>query len=294
MGPRCAAVRRRRVVAAALRAAALRAAALMATALLAAGAASAQPAAAFAWPRGVPLAVSLAYDDSLPSQLDHALPALNALGLKASFYLTLSHDSVQRRLADWRAAAAQGHELGNHTLFHPCSRSAAPDRGWLAPHRDLDRISVAAQRDEILAANAFLQAIDGRSERTFTAPCGDLRAGGEPFMPAVRGAFVASKTRAGGVTPDVTAVDPHDIGIHAPVGAEADALVALVEEAARASGGRALVSITFHGVGGDHLAVSREAHDRLLRHLAAHPERYWVDTFLNIMRHVRAAGGPPR
>jgi peptidoglycan/xylan/chitin deacetylase (PgdA/CDA1 family) len=262
--------------------------------LLACGGAAAQQPPSFAWPKGVPLAVSLGYDDALPSQLDHALSMLDALGLKASFYLTLSHDTVLRRLPEWRAAAARGHELGNHTIFHPCSRSTAGDRGWVAPHRDLDRISVAAQRDEILAANAFLHAIDGRTERTFTAPCGDLLAAGEPYLPAVRAAFVASKTRAGGVTPDVAAADPHGIGIHAPVGAEGEALVALVEQAARDSGGRALVSITFHGVGGDHLAVSREAHERLLRHLAAHPERYLVDTFVNIMRHARAASGLPR
>lgn len=245
----------------------------------------------FSWPGGAVLAVSLGYDDALPTQLDHALPVLNALGLKASFYLTLSHDTVQRRLPEWRAAAEQGHELGNHTIFHACSRSAAADRGWVAPHRDLDRTSVAAQRDEILAANTFLHAIDGRSERSFTAPCGDLRAAGEPYLPAVRAAFVASRTRVGGVTPDVTAADPHDIGSHAPVGAQGDALVALAEQAARDSGGRALLSITFHGIGGDHLAVSRAAHERLLRHLAAHPERYWVDSFVSIMRHVRTAAG---
>jgi hypothetical protein len=75
---------------------------------------------------------------------------------------------------------------------------------------------------------------------------------------------------------------------------EGEALVALVEQAARDSGGRALVSITFHGVGGDHLAISRAAHERLLRHLADHPDRYWVDTFVDIMRHARAAGGSAR
>jgi hypothetical protein len=71
-------------------------------------------------------------------------------------------------------------------------------------------------------------------------------------------------------------------------------LLALVEQAALDSGGRALLSITSHGVGGDHRAVSREAHERLLRHLAAHPERYRRGTFVNIMRHVRASSAPSR
>ena len=49
-----------------------------------------------------------------------------------------------------------------------------------------------------------------------------------------------------------------------------------------------MVSFTFHGIGGDYLAVSNEAHDQLLRHLAAHPDIYWVAPFVDIMRHVRS------
>ncbi len=94
----------------------------------------------FAWPHGAQAAVSLAYDDALDSQLDTAIPALDKAGLKASFYLTLGSDVVKRRMADWRAAAARGHELGNHILFHQCSRSA-PDRSWVTPGNDLDQIS---------------------------------------------------------------------------------------------------------------------------------------------------------
>ena len=45
--------------------------------------------------------------------------------------------------------------------------------------------------------------------------------------------------------------------------------------------------LTFHGVGGDYLAVSREAHDQLLAHLAANRQIYWTDTFVSIMKHVR-------
>ena len=63
--------------------------------VLAAGLHGAIPAAAaadirssFAWPYGARAAVSLAYDDALESPLDHALPALDKLGLKGSFYLT--------------------------------------------------------------------------------------------------------------------------------------------------------------------------------------------------------------
>jgi len=259
----------------------------LAAGLLSASAA-ADPTRAFAWPNGAKAAVSLSYDDALASQLDHALPALDALGLKATFYLTLASETVARRLPEWRAAAARGHELGNHSLFHPCSRGL-PGREWVAPHRDLDRISVAAQREELLMANAMLQAIDGRSERTFTVPCGDLLASGQPYLPAVRGVFIGIKARSGGVAEDMARLDPEDVGTADPTDATGEQLIALVEQAAARG---TLVSITFHGVGGDYLSVSKPAHAALLRHLAAHPERFWVDSFVNLMRHVRKLRGP--
>lgn len=241
---------------------------------------------AFSWPGGARAAVSLSYDDALDSQLDHAIPALNALGLKATFYLTLASPVVRQRLPEWRRAAAAGHELGNHTLFHPCSRSA-PGRDWVAPHRDLDKISPAQMLEEVQLANAYLHAIDGQSQRTYTAPCTDPLAGGKPYLPAVAGEFLAMKTRVGGVLPSLSALDLADVPTAGPVGSSGAELIAIVEQAA-AQG--SLASLTFHGIGGDHLSVSREAHQALLQHLAAHPERFWVDSFVNIARHLRAHG----
>jgi len=243
---------------------------------------------AFQWPGGARAAVSLSYDDALPSQLDNALPALNALGLKATFYLTLSSPTVSQRLPEWRRAAAAGHELGNHTLFHPCSRSAA-GRDWVPAHRDLDRISVAQMREEVLLANAYLQAIDGQTRRTFTAPCTDALAGGQPYLPAVKSEFVGIKTRIGGVAPSLATLDPWDVSTAAPEGASGAELIALVQQAAARG---SLASITFHGIGGDHLSVSKEAHQALLQHLADHPQRYWVDSFVNIISHLRATRRP--
>lgn len=238
----------------------------------------------FDWPNGASAAVSLAYDDALDSHLDHAIPALDRHGFRASFYLTLASPVVRNRLEEWRAAAARGHELGNHTLFHPCSASR-PDRDWVTPWNDLDRMAVGALEQQIIIANTMLYAIDGREERTFTAPCGDLEAAGEPYLDSVRDEFVAIKSMAGGVTPDMEALDPHAVGVAAPVGATGPELIAIVREAAERG---TMANLTFHGVGGDYLAVSAEAHDQLLRHLADNPDVYWVDTFLNIMKYVRA------
>lgn len=238
----------------------------------------------FGWPQGARAAVSLAYDDALDSQLDHAIPTLDKYGLKGSFYLTLSNPAVARRLEEWRAAARRGHELGNHSLFHQCARSK-PGRDWVEPHRNLDTTSVEQMRDQVLLANTMLAAIDGRRDRTFTVPCGDTMAGGHDYLPAVRDSFVGIKLTGGtGVIDAMRSLDPLAVPVAAPVGSSGAALIAIVKEAmARGT----MVNFTFHGIGGDYLGVSTQAHDELLRFLAAQRQLVWTDTFINIMQHVR-------
>ncbi len=237
----------------------------------------------FTWPNGAKAAVNLAYDDALDSQLDNAIPALNRYGFKGSFYLTLASDTVRSRLDEWKAAAKRGHELGNHTIFHQCSASA-PDRDWVMPWHDLDNITVKELREHIVLANAMLFAIDGRTERTFTAPCADLQAAGEYYLDTIKPEFVAIKARAAGVTMDMSGLDPYSVSVVGPVGMSGAQLIDIVREAAEKG---TMANFTFHGIGGDYLSVSAQAHEELLQFLAENQDVYWVDTFLNIMKYVK-------
>jgi peptidoglycan/xylan/chitin deacetylase (PgdA/CDA1 family) len=65
-------------------------------------------------------AVVLTYDDAIDQDLDNVVPALDSLGLKGTFYLIGRSPVVGKRMEEWRAAAREGHELGNHSLTHPC------------------------------------------------------------------------------------------------------------------------------------------------------------------------------
>ena len=83
------------------------------------------------WPNASRAAVSLTYDDGLNSQLDNAAPELDALGLKATFFLT--EENCAERLADWIKLAHEGHEMADHTVSHPCELKrfrAADFRAW--------------------------------------------------------------------------------------------------------------------------------------------------------------------
>ena len=53
-----------------------------------------------AW-RGKKCAVAITYDDALNVHLDHALPLLDSLGLKATFYLTTYTPAFKNRMAEW-------------------------------------------------------------------------------------------------------------------------------------------------------------------------------------------------
>src|SRR4051812_2907675 len=70
----------------------------------------------FPWPRGARAAVSLTYDDAIPSQLDNAAPALDRHGLRATFFLTGSSPTLERSPERFRALVEAGHELGSHTI----------------------------------------------------------------------------------------------------------------------------------------------------------------------------------
>src|ERR1022692_4817337 len=74
----------------------------------------------FRWPEGKRVAVSLSFDDARASQVDVGLPLLDKYGVKATFYVNPTGDKWTTRLAGWKKAAAEGHEIGNHTMSHPC------------------------------------------------------------------------------------------------------------------------------------------------------------------------------
>lgn len=228
------------------------------------------------------MAVSLSYDDALDSQLDNAVPALNRHELRGSFYLTLASPTLTTRLDEWRSVAAQGHELGNHTIYHPCSASL-PGREWVAKYDDLDRYEVAEIVREITVANSFLFAIDGRVERTYTPPCSDTAASGENYLPSVRNLFVSIK-----------GFEPYEEGFATtwgPAGASGEMLVERVKS--EAANGTRLFNIVFHGIGDDHIMTSSQAHEHLLQYLAENQEIYWTDSYILIMKYVsqNRAGG---
>lgn len=233
----------------------------------------------FAWPEGKKAAVCLTYDDGLDCHLDVAAPALERHGFRGTFYVTGNSVSLNSRTGDWRAMAARGHELGNHTLFHPCHGSTFD---WVKPEYDLDSYTLERLMSELFTANSLLKAVDGREERSFAYTCTNHTIKGLSFVDEIRTLFPSA--RGGGEMPlSMDQIDPHYVpswGVEDPSGEE---LIEYVDEALENG---CMAVIMFHSVGGGYLNVSAEAHEKLLEYLEEHVDILWVDTFQHVMKHV--------
>ncbi|WP_428820780.1 polysaccharide deacetylase family protein [Microbulbifer sp. MCCC 1A16149] len=235
------------------------------------------------WPGGAEVAVVLTYDDALDSHLDVAIPQLNQLNLPGTFYISGARPSIRLRMHEWRRAAERGHELGNHMLYHPCRKSLS-NRSWVKPWQDLDNYSLEQFAEEVQATNNMLEAIDGKKQRTFAYPCGDMLAGGENVVPALKKLVSGARLYSDDGQHQRDNTDLYRLASFDGADKSAEELIE-VAEAARDN--HSLVGYMFHGVGGDYIEVTSEAHQQLLDHLAAHPDRYWVTTMREAVAHLK-------
>jgi peptidoglycan/xylan/chitin deacetylase (PgdA/CDA1 family) len=236
------------------------------------------------WPKGKIAAIVLTYDDALHSQLDIAIPQLDAAGFKGTFFL--DGDITPADMLRWRKVQRAGHELGNHSLFHPCPRAMLPDRKqYLTDNYDVDRML-----GEIAAMNNVLFGIDGAASRTYSVPCSQMLVGGVDYTDALRNIGLVKYARTGGdqyrsVITDLGTLDLFQVPSYGPVDKPDGAtLIAYVERVRAAKG---LGVLQFHGTGGDYLEVSAQAHQQLLDWLRKHPE-IWVGSFQQVMDYVSA------
>lgn len=229
---------------------------------------------------GKKCAVVLTYDDAIPQQLENAVPVLDSLHLKATFYLTAYF--AKSRLNDWRKVAARGHELGNHTLYHPCTGGTG--RGWVRPDYDLRNYTVQRMMDEIRMTNVFLQALDGKTERTFAFTCGDMKIGDTAFLDSVKNDFVAARAVRDEMHP-IGQVNLYNVDCYMVNSYTATQMIEWVKKAGET---HSLLVILFHGVGGGNaLNVSVSEHSKFLHYLKANEKNIWITTMLQAAEYIQ-------
>ena len=243
----------------------------------------------FHWPDGKRCAVSLTYDDGLPVHYGRVGPLLESEGLRGTFYVPGLSD-VQHHPECWRTLAAAGHELGNHSLFHPCRREPVEGYAWLAPHYDLCDYTPKRWREELNLANLILHLIDGRTERSYGNNCCHTTIGrGDDEIPMddiLRERFVAARG------PCISQISTPQNGTNLmQVGhfdGDAHTFGAIREDVERARDIGGWIVYMIHGVGeGTHsLYIDDAEHEKLIRWLGANRDTIWTAPFLDVARYV--------
>lgn len=230
-----------------------------------------------AWPKNRKAAVSLTYDDALPCHHRSVAPFLQSHGMRGTFYVTVCSRFLEETDA-WRQVAKDGHELGNHTLFHPCYGAKGEPISWLDAGYNLRHYSPARWKDEVRVANWALQQVDGRARRSFGNTCHNRWIGeGDSLIcldTLMLEHFVAARGAHSGRAVDPTAPDFTNLGTK---GASRRTFVELREELSGVREAGAWMIYTMHAVGqGDsgHF-IEEEEHRQLVEWLAAEGD-LWV------------------
>lgn len=241
----------------------------------------------FSWPEGKRAALSLSFDDGRPSQLDNAIPILDDAGLRATFYVAPGRTA--HYVEQWREAAERGHEIGSHTVHHPCSANFTFSSGRDLESYDLDRMEA-----ELLEANRLIRERFSVNPVTFAYPCGQTFVGRgvqcRSYVPLVARHYVVGRGFK-----DESANDPRVCDLAQVMAMEADDtdLERLQSMVSRAlARGRWLV-LAAHDVG----TGSRQTlHTDVLRRFSAFvsdPELgLWVDTLAAVGAYVRDRQDP--
>jgi peptidoglycan-N-acetylglucosamine deacetylase len=119
----------------------------------------------FSWPKGKKMALSLTFDDARLSQIDTGIPLLDKYGVKATFYV--SPGSFIERSDKWKLVVLNGHDIGNHSVYHPCSGNFTWSR-----NKALEEYSLQKMKTELDSASRLIKEMLGVDPVSFAYPCG--------------------------------------------------------------------------------------------------------------------------
>lgn len=238
--------------------------------------------AAFRWPDGKRAAVSLSFDDARASQVDTGQAVLARLDARATFYVVPVH--VEAKLAGWKRLVAAGHEIGNHSVRHPCTGNFEWSREAALEDYTLERM-----RQELLEGNRRLEQMLGVTPVTFAYPCGQTFVGRgratQSYVPLVAELFLAGRGWLDETPNDPTFHDPAQVSGMSMDGKDFPEVKTLVENAREA--GQWLV-LAGHEIGHSGPQTTRiEMLERLVPFLQDPNNRIWFETVEAVARYLK-------
>lgn len=236
----------------------------------------------FRWPQRKRCAVSLTFDDARLSQPAVGIPILDAHGVRATFYV--SFGALEQRLEDWQRAVATGHEIGNHTVSHPCSGNFA-----FVGSNPLEDYTLERMDAELAEANARIEKLVGVTPTTFAYPCGQKQIGrglgAMSYVPLVARRFLAGRGFMDESENDPSWCDLAQLMAVPLDGLTVDEAMARVRRTADQEGWLVFAG---HEIGeSGPQTTHRETLAALCAYAADPRNGIWIDTVEQVARHVR-------
>lgn len=236
----------------------------------------------FAWPQGKHVAVSLSFDDARASQVTRGLDVFAKHKARVTFYV--NPRSMERQLEGWKRAAREGHEIGNHSLTHPCSGNFA-----FARSRALEEFTPARFGEDLDEGKRLIESMLGVKVTTFAYPCGSKFVGrGVNTQSTVP--LVAQRYLAGRGFRDEAANDPTFVDLAQVLGVESDGMSFEQMKAAvdRARAGNGWLVLAGHEIGEPGNQTTQAAVlDQFLAYAADPANGIWLDTVEKVARYVQ-------
>ncbi len=237
------------------------------------------------WQGGYECAVSLTCDDGNDTQLHIAAPAMEERGFRGTFYLSCRGNHWRERLQRFAPLHQHGHEVGNHTVGHTCSRNFSDEPG--AP--GLETMTLEEIEADVLEAERRLGELSPREERSFAYPCYMTHVGAgltrQSYVPVIAKHFVAGR----GFGEYGFSNSPYncDLACLASTPIEhmrGEQIVGLLDH--NLTRGRWLI-LTMHQIGGARLGTAPTEFERMLDWLDRHRERVHVAPVAEIAAYLR-------
>lgn len=236
--------------------------------------------------------ICLTYDDAIESQLLVAIPQLDSLGFKGTFFLNSIKGSTEilgmgeASVLAWKKAAENGHELANHTLFHPCPEKL----GWQEDIA-IESYTIDKLLKEIELSNHYLNALEGKSKvRAYAFPCNNTMVGDEDYSEKLKDQNLVKYARTGAdrtsIVYDFKTLNPMKVPSWLVM--EGTTLADLISYAKEVRTNGKMGIYQFHGIGSPLFKVSPTIHRQFLEYLRANQADYWVTTFSNAMDYATA------
>ncbi len=235
----------------------------------------------FPWKEGKRCAVSLTFDDARLSQVDVGMDLFKKHNVRATFYVIPSR--MEQRMDEWKQMIQHGHELGNHTVSHPCSGNFEFTRGNALENYTLDQIE-----NELDEANQRIMDRFGVAMTSFAYPCGHSFVGRgtevKSYVPIVAELFTSGRGWMGEDSNDPWFCDMAQLQGMESDGKPFDEILERVRKAERE--GRWLI-LAGHEIGeGGRQTTLVSTLEKLFDYANDDKNGIWLDTVGNVSEHI--------